>query len=154
MRPLILLAVSACLCGCAGARVDLVAQRAEYPISLSANVRDSSGAVLTKGVSLHKVGHFMTQKTGWGILWSFVRFTPEIDISADANQQIAQAHGEAIVNLTIVSGNCPMNFVPVFNLLPIWPGCVPITISGDIVRTIPPAAASAASRTQAPVGVP
>jgi len=44
--------------------------------------------------------------------------------------------GETVVDLRVsTSDGCDVlnNFV-LFNFLPIWPGCVPATVTGDIVR--------------------
>jgi hypothetical protein len=44
--------------------------------------------------------------------------------------------GEAVVSLAIsVSNSCAvLNYFPLLNDLPSWPGCIPVTITGDIVR--------------------
>lgn len=56
---------------------------------------------------------------------------------AGARVDVTAAQGEAIINLSVtVSEGCALlNSFPVLNVLPIWPGCVPITIEGEIVRS-------------------
>jgi hypothetical protein len=61
------------------------------------------------------------------------------DISDDVNAQVAVVRGEAVLGFTVtVSKDCAfLNELPLAVALPIWPGCVPITITGDIVRRRP-----------------
>jgi len=62
------------------------------------------------------------------------------DISEEVNRQVEAVGGEAVVNFAVETSNgCDvLNMFPIFNVLPIWPGCVPVTIYGDIVRRAPP----------------
>jgi len=121
--------------GCAGARVNVTAERARYPISFSGSVRDASG-VLRLRSSLVKVGELTADGTRLGILYSGVTPRSDYDISDDVNAQVEAARGEAIVYLTVtVSDSCNvLNAFPVLNVLPFWPGCIPLTVTGDIVR--------------------
>ena len=50
--------------------------------------------------------------------------------------EIAAAGGEAVVGLTVSVGDgCGwLNGFPIGNALPFWPGCVPVRLTGDIVR--------------------
>jgi hypothetical protein len=43
---------------------------------------------------------------------------------------------EAVVGLTVsIAGGCGwLNGFPILNALPVWPGCVPVRLTGDIVR--------------------
>jgi hypothetical protein len=123
-------------CGCAGARVTVSADSARYPVSLSGVVRDQSGHIYNKH-SLTKVGSFSVQRAPVGLVYSAVTTPPSrYDISDAINVQVASSCGEAVVNLAIsVSNSCTvLNMFPFLNALPFWPGCVPLTITGDIVR--------------------
>ena len=132
-------------CGCAGARVTVSADTARYPVSLSGVVRDKSGR-LYDGRSLTKVGSLNVQRKPVGFAYSALTAPSNCDISEAINSQVASSCGEAVVNLAIsVSDACTvLNFFPVLNVLPFWPGCVPLNITGDIVRRpetgCPPAA--------------
>jgi hypothetical protein len=121
--------------GCAGARVAVTAERSRFPISMSDAVRDTSGA-LYGPPSLQRVGSFSVESTKIGILYSGVAPGSPLDISDAVNTQVTAAQGEAIINLSLtVSEGCAfLNSFPVLNALPLWPGCVPITIEGEIVR--------------------
>jgi hypothetical protein len=121
--------------GCAGARVSVRADGARYPVSLSGAVRDGSGHIYNRH-SLTKVGRFWTARTPIGVLYSSWTFPPVYDISDEINRQVALSCGEAVVNLAIsISNACTeLNFFPFLNALPPWPGCVPVTVTGDIVR--------------------
>ena len=121
--------------GCAGARVDVTAERSRFPISMSDAVRDRSGE-LYGPPSLQRLAGFSVESTKIGILYSAVAPGSPLDISDAVNTQVTAAQGEAIINLSVtVSEGCAfLNSFPVMNALPIWPGCVPITIEGVIVR--------------------
>jgi len=128
--------------GCAGASVEVTAVRAAYPISLSGTVRDDHG-VLLDARSLARVADFQVAKTRVGILYSGLTPASTFDISDEVNAQVAAAHGEAVVHLGVtVTGDCDfLNSLLVFNMLPFWPGCVPVEINGLIVRRKPPPSA-------------
>ncbi len=123
------------LSGCAGARVRVTAERARYPLSLSTGVRDSQGR-LYDDRTLVKVGTLDVQETTFGILYSAAALPPTRDFSDDINRQVAAAGGEAVVDLQIgLGGGCGwLNGFPILNALPLWPGCVAVRLTGDIVR--------------------
>lgn len=125
--------------GCAGASVEVTARRAAYPISMSGVVRDSTGAMLDTR-SLKIVSQFHVEQTRIGILYSGVTPRSTLDISDEVNSQVAATNGEAIIRLSVtVDGSCSaLNAFPVLNIVPIWPGCVPVTIDGLIVKRRPP----------------
>ena len=128
-------ALLACACGCAGARVTVRADNARYPVSFSGVVRDTTGRAHNRH-SLTKVGAFSAHRTPVGLAYSALSIPSTYDISDEINVQVASSCGEAVVNLAIsVSNACTvLNFFPLLNALPSWPGCVPVTITGDIVR--------------------
>ena len=122
------------LSACAGARTTVVARHAQYPVSLSRGLRDRDGT-LVPSERRHVVGTFHASHTAWNIFYAAAELTPTLDISDEVNQQIAAAHGDAIVRLTIVTTHCAMNyfFFPM-GLLPFWPSCANVDVHGDIVR--------------------
>ncbi|HMF39991.1 MAG TPA: hypothetical protein VKQ32_04830 [Polyangia bacterium] len=124
--------------GCAGARVNITAERARFPISMSDAVRDKSGE-LYGPPSFQRLGTFSVEATKIGILYSAVAPGSPLDISDAVNSQVTAVQGEAVIRLSVtVSEGCAfLNSFPVLNALPIWPGCVPITIEGEIVRRRP-----------------
>jgi len=135
VRVAVLAAFGALLAGgCAGARVSVRADGARYPVSLSGAVRDGDGLIYNKH-SLTKVARFRAQRTPVGFIYSSWTIPSSYDISEEVNRQVALSCGEAVVNLTIsVSNACTvLNLFPL-NVLPTWAGCVPVTVTGDIVR--------------------
>jgi hypothetical protein len=134
--------------GCAGARATVTAEHARYPISASHQVRDDAGNVHGRA-TLQTVGRLQASSTKFGLLYSLVTVPSSYDISDEVNSQVEAAGGEAVILLDVsVTGGCDvLNGFPVLNVLPIWPGCVPITVEGDIVkrRLAPPLAVPAAS---------
>jgi hypothetical protein len=122
------------LTACTGARTQVVAPGSEYPVSLSRGLRDADGN-LVPAERKKVVGTFKHERTAWNILWAAVRITPETDISGAVNQQIAAAKGDAIIHLTIVTRQCPLNYLSFpFGILPFWPSCANIEMTGDIVK--------------------
>lgn len=121
--------------GCAGSRVNVTAVRSHYPISLSPVLRDWSGASYDDS-SLCKVGRFLVARTTVGFLYSRLGIPPTYDISDEVNTQVPAVSGEGVTNLTVTigSGCAVLNGFPFLNVLPVWPGCVPLTISGEIIR--------------------
>ena len=121
--------------GCAGARVNVTADRARYPLSFSPVVRDATGRAYDAG-ALVKVGWLDVRKTTPGFVYSALTVPPTRDFSDEINAQVAAAGGEAVVDLTItIAGGCGwLNGLPILNALPVWPGCVPVRLTGDIVR--------------------
>jgi hypothetical protein len=143
MKRTITLCLLALATGCvAGGRVNIVAPEAKVPISLSRGVRDASGQLVPQEQK-QVVGQFTYKTRGWSIGWSLVPLTPRRNISEAVNAQVAQAGGDAIINLTTISQGCRLNYFWPFIILPVWPGCTKIELVGDIIKVAPPAAAPA-----------
>lgn len=124
---------------CAGARAHVRADGSRYPISMSPVVRDQSGMLLERAHLVH-VGQLSASSAKIAIFYSLL--PPRTwDISQEVNRQVAAVGGEAVVNFAVeTSDGCDvLNLFPLLSALPIWPGCVPVTIYGDIVRRAPPA---------------
>jgi hypothetical protein len=121
--------------GCAGARVRVTVERARYPLSLSPVVRDGSGR-LYDGRTLVKVGWLDVRKTTPGFAYAALAVPPARDFSDEINAQVAAVGGEAVVGMTVsIRGGCGwLNGFPILNALPVWPGCVPVRLTGDIVK--------------------
>jgi len=131
-----LLLFAPCTFGCAGARTTVVAPTAKYPVSMSRGVRDAGGELVTPA-RRKVVGHFRVERTAWGLVYSYVNLTPVEDLSAELNAQIAAVDGDAVINLGVASSSCGLNTAPLLDLLPFWPGCANLTVTGDIIRVVP-----------------
>ena len=133
------IALGGLLAGCAGARVEVTARRAAYPISMSSSVRDDSGTLLDIR-SLKIASGFHFEATRLGILYSGVTPRGALDISDAVNAQVSAAQGEAIIRLSVtVDESCDvLNSLPILNAIPVWPGCVPVVLDGLIVKRRPP----------------
>jgi hypothetical protein len=121
--------------GCAGAHVEVTARQSRYTISMSQLVRDHNGT-LRDPRSLDRVGSFYADRTRLGFFYSLLTPLSTFDISEAVNEQVAAVGGEAVIGLTVsASDGCDvLNNFAILNILPIWPGCVPVTVTGDIVR--------------------
>lgn len=119
--------------GCVGARTNVVAPDAAYPVSLSRAVRDADGTIVSQDRAV-KVGTFRARFTAWGLFYTAVRLNPRTDISKSLNNQVKTAAGDAVVNLRVMSSVCAMDYIGVFFHTPLWPGCTKITVEGDIIK--------------------
>jgi hypothetical protein len=137
LRVVPLLALGLGLPACVGARTTVMAKRAEVPVSMSRALRDADGSLVTADRRT-VVGTFTTERTAWNILWAAIKVTPETDISDAVNEQVAAVKGDAITHLTVVTKHCALNyFVFPFGLLPFWPSCADLVITGQIVKVGP-----------------
>ena len=123
------------LTGCAGARTQVTADTARYPVSFSRAVRDSEGDVVGNE-RLKKVGTFESKTTAWGMLYSAIPLTPKTDISKLVNAQIAAHGGDAIVNLWVRGARCGADFAFLLSALPVFPGYAHIHLESDIVKVV------------------
>jgi hypothetical protein len=158
MRPeklcaLVALVAAPVLGGCAGARTNVVAPTSQYPVSMSRGIRDADGGLVSAD-RRKVVGHFRDKHRVWGMIWSFVSFSPTTDISAALNNQVAAAKGDGVVNLRVAAAECGMNFAQILNILPFWPGCANITVDGDIIQVPPRGAAEAGASAPPPPASP
>ena len=125
---MLLVAGLAALAGCAGAHVEITARESRYTISMSEVIRDRDGRVYDRS-SLEAVGRLYADRTRVGVLYSALTPLSTFDISDAVNGQVAAVGGEAVIGLTVsASDGCDfLNVFPIFNILPVWPGCVPVT---------------------------
>lgn len=132
---LVVLAFCLLLTACVGSRQDIRFAAAQVPLSLSSQLLDGQGRQLGNE-DLEVVGRLGASSRGWSLLWSLLPIKG-VDFSAEVNAQVAAAGGEGVVNLVLTSQDgCTrsLNQVPFAALLPFFPGCTDVTISGDIVR--------------------
>lgn len=124
------------LAGCIGSRQDVRFSTAQVPLSLSGQLLDARGEAVS-GDELEVVGRLGASRRGWSIFWSLLPLQ-RIDFSREVNAQVAAVGGEGVINLLVTAEDgCTrsLNQVPLAALLPIFPGCTDVTISGEIVRS-------------------
>jgi hypothetical protein len=120
------------LSSCAGARNVVKVDQAKYDVSLSGGLRESSGNLIPSD-RLEVVGTYKQTAFGWGLIWSWVSLN-SINISKSVNEQVEKAGGNAITNLSVSVQGGFLNFFPIFNWLPIWPGYNIVDFTGNIVK--------------------
>jgi hypothetical protein len=134
------------LTGCfgAGGGTSIVAPNAKVPVSLSRAVLDGSGAIVPAERRV-VVGSYHHETRAYALVWSLARLHPKTDVSRSINDQVAAAHGDAIVHLAVAVRHCPWNdaLFP-FGILPVWPGCADVDVTGQIIRVLPETAAESA----------
>jgi hypothetical protein len=135
MRKIIPLVVLIATVGaCAGARGTVAFDHLKYPVSSSAFVYAPDGQPITVGPGLAPVGAIDEDVRLWGIVYSWVPLTGTKDISELINARIAAAAGEGVINLALHVSNCGINYIPILNWLPIYPGCTYVRVTGTIVK--------------------
>lgn len=144
------------LSGCAGARNMVKADQAKYDVSLSGGLRESSGKLIPSE-QLEVVGTYKQTAFGWGLVWSWVSLN-SINLSKSINDQVEKAGGNAITNLSVNVQGGFLNFFPIFNWLPIWPGYNIVDFTGNIVKikaeVAPPPAPVVKEEPPAPIMAP
>lgn len=134
MRLLLGLLVSCLAVACAGNRGAVKFDTLEYPVSMSAFVNGPNKSVLVKDDSLQVIQKFEFQKKQWAMMYSFVNLSDDEIFATEINKAIKQANGDALINLNVTSANCFINFgLFALPILPFYPGCSDVTVSGDIV---------------------
>ena len=128
------------LLGGCGVSSWVTAPESKYPISMSAGLRDQSGELVATDKKT-KVGAFEKHYKACSMLWRLISFTGDKDISDDANQQIADAKGDAITNLQVESSGTVWSII---TFIGIFPDCGNVRLKGDIVKVTPAAAPAAA----------
>lgn len=121
---------------CAGGRGVVRFDSLGYPASMSGYVYGSNGLPLSPN-TLKVVGEFEREAKLWGMLFSWIPLTGRLDLSTPINQEIERAGGDGVINLTVRSQGCTLNYVPGLSLLPVWPGCAAVTVQGQIVKHQP-----------------
>ena len=134
------------LAGCTGGRKTLDFPRLAYPVSMSPALYSSSGEVVSlssgffsRSGGLDKVESFKFTKRFYSLVYSQLRITPEGEVSERINDLVRQHKGVGVVNFKVEAEGCGWNTwgirLVIGALLPIWPGCVDATFSGDIVSS-------------------
>ena len=131
-----LIFLSLCPAGCSGSRGYLKFEKLEYPVSMSSRIYDQQGRILSGGKDLAIVKKkFFIERTYWGIFYSLIPLTgPGKEIGDDLNEIIRRYRGNALVNVRISSRSCYLNYFIPLSILPFWPGCSVISISGDVAK--------------------
>lgn len=134
MRTLLVVLTALGVFACAGNRGSVKFDTLEYPVSMSAFVNGPNKSVLVKDESLEVVKKFEFQKKQWAMVYSFVNLSNDEIFAAEINKAIKDANGDAMINLNVTNANCFVNFgLFALPILPFYPGCSDITVSGDIV---------------------
>lgn len=122
--------------GCAGARYDVTAATAKYPLSFSPALPDESGAILRLGEGLDATGFLNIDTTTYGFFYGATGDT--VDISEEVNRQVKSQGGEGVVGLSLASTSCALNYLFPLMYLPFWPGCQGLTVTGRVVKVSRP----------------
>jgi hypothetical protein len=135
-RIILLCIIALSLISCAGARPRVSFDSAKVPVSMSGIVLGQDGQPLSPKDQL-PVGRFAVQKKGWAMAYSYLPLN-SMDFSEELNRQVGAIQGEAVVNLevSINRSSClTVGMLQLTEILPIFVGCVDVSLGGDIIRT-------------------
>lgn len=133
-RRLAALVLAGLLAGCAGSRSSIVAWEASYPVSLSPMVRDPRGVVLG-GDALEQVGEFSFEYRSTHMFFTLIPLArTHHDLSQAIDEQVQQAGGEAVVDLSVTAHHNDWTYFCVLLGFGILPAYSDVTVSGRIVR--------------------
>jgi hypothetical protein len=136
--------VALLLAGCAGAHYKVSADRLKYPASLSIALPDGQGKPLYLDKDLQRVGEFSFTRTSVGFIYSATGTA--IDLSDDLNREVQRRQGEGIVGLSLRSDACGSSWFFPLTVLPFYPGCQNLTVTGTVVTRRPAAGDPARSK--------
>jgi hypothetical protein len=134
----VLVVAAVALSGCAGARYEVRADSSAYPISLSPVLPDADGTLLYLGHGLEQLGTFTHNVSKLGVFYGAT--TGTLDISELVNREVSSRSGDGVVSLTLTNEHCALNWFFPLTLLPFYPGCEDVTVTGLVVRARRPAA--------------
>jgi hypothetical protein len=121
-------------CGIAGAKFRVAANTATIPISFSDGLIGRQGDVVVLGESLEEVHSFTFELKPISVMYGTT--ASEVELSDAINEVVSKHEGDGIVQLAIRSENCPQNAVPFVTMLPFYPGCMKLIVSGVVVREV------------------
>jgi hypothetical protein len=120
--------------GCAGGRLTMTANNLQHPVSTTEGLYDPNYKLLGEE-DYEKVGNFDFSVSKWSLFWTLIPLSGDPDISDDLNKIIKEKGGDAIINLQVnvsgVAGSIP-NFLA--SVVPIIPGVVTASITGDVIK--------------------
>lgn len=120
------------LSGCAGAKYAVRADSARYPISFSPVLIDSDGQPAYLGEQLESCGDLKVETTQVSVFYG--QTSGVLDLSSEVNDAVEAHGGVGLVSLAVTVENCASNFLFPLTLLPIWPGCQSVDVTGTVVR--------------------
>ncbi len=135
-RMILMCIIALSLISCAGARPRVSFDSARVPVSMSGIVLGQDGQPLAARDQL-PVGRFAVQKKGWAMAYSHLPLN-SMDFSEELNRQVEAIQGEAVVNLevSINRSSCmTVGMIQLTEILPVFIGCVDVSLGGDIIRT-------------------
>jgi hypothetical protein len=118
----------------AGARGFVKFNNLKYPVSLSPHLFDKSGKIVSESNELKVIGQIDYEKTVYSMLYTIATINPQQEFGDIINHQISEKNGDGVINLSVSTRGCVYNYIPIISLLPMWPGCTVINLSGDIIK--------------------
>lgn len=152
LPPALALGLSCSGCILNGARVEIAAEQARFPISMTAALPDTKGKNLRVGHELVTRGRLRGEATACNFVYGATPAT--VEISEIVNDQVRAAGGEGVAGLVIEATDRGWGWAFPLALLPFWPTCLAIQVNGAIVARRPVQAVAAPSAPAEPSSSP
>jgi hypothetical protein len=133
-RFLFLVAVTAFLTSCGMSGTKITFDNLKYPASMSSTLYTPMGEVVEHGEGLNSIESFKHTQSLCSIFYSLIPLSKSDEIIEQMNNKIKEVGGEGITNVVVKSEFSQLTAIFPLNLLPFWPGCTEITLSGIIVK--------------------
>lgn len=130
----LLIALVFTMVACAGGKATVKFDKLKYPVSMSAFAFDKDGKVLVKNKHLETLGTFELKQRSWTTFYSLISLSDLSEMPDGINTEIEKAKGQGAINLVVSSDNCGWNYLPYLSIIPFYPGCSLVTITGEVVR--------------------
>lgn len=118
-----------------GGRIDF--DDLKYPASMSSSLYGPNGEVVQQGDRLKPIKAFAYTTNHWSLLYSIIPLSrTSSDIAEQMNKEIKEAGGDGITTVSVASDYSKLTSIFPLNLLPIWPGCSEIRVTGTIVKFV------------------
>jgi len=118
--------------GCAGARTNLLFDGLRHPVSFSPVLQ--AGRVPAEDA--HR-GSFERVVRAYSLFYGLIPLDPNTDLAPLLEEEIARLQGNAVVDLKVTASSCAANYAYPMPLLPVWPSCVHLRVTGTVVEVKP-----------------
>jgi hypothetical protein len=111
-----------------------------YPGSISPYLYGPNSELVAKDRGLKVIKTFSSEKECWNEFYSLISFSgckATESIALDINEAIRSAGGDGMVNITVTAWPHAIQYWHPLTLLPFWPSCTHVLVTGDIVKFDP-----------------
>ena len=108
-----------------------------YPGSMSPCLYGPNAEVLAKDHGLKFIKTFSNTKDCWNLFYSLLSLgecKATESVALEINKEIRSSGGDGIVNVTVTAWPDAISYWHPLTILPFWPACTHVLVTGDIVK--------------------